>query len=160
KNAPPSRQDVSAPRAWVIWAGARKGSKFRARSSLSLGYLDTAMVDREARRAQIVAGLADIRRGRRVALLPFRAIPLFPLVGTISEVLNGLLGLVLFFSFMIVTLKNATALCPRCGKHFYSRRWFTNAFARKCRHCDLRLDGSNALEDDMALTPVVPGAPP
>jgi hypothetical protein len=43
-----------------------------------------------------------------------------------------------WLAFLIVTGTRCEYFkCPRCGKPFFAKWWYHNAFARRCLHCGL-----------------------
>ena len=47
----------------------------------------------------------------------------------------------MMFAWLFTMLNYGYSTCPRCGKLFFKRRAFRNAYARKCMNCGLRLWG-------------------
>lgn len=39
--------------------------------------------------------------------------------------------------FVVAGIRCETFRCPRCGKWFFAKWWYHNAFARRCVHCGL-----------------------
>lgn len=103
-------------------------------------------------------GLARIRHRRRWAHWPFlmswgggillvfwgnAGLPLLPVPLVVADALADAAILVSFGCLMFVPVRGLR--CPRCREAFHSRRGY-NPIARRCEHCDLRLDGANASE--------------
>ena len=42
----------------------------------------------------------------------------------------------------------ASRRCPACGKQFFVKVIMLNLLSRRCRHCDLELDGIEASQED------------
>jgi hypothetical protein len=40
-------------------------------------------------------------------------------------------------AFAVAAVLAGAFRCPRCGKPFFRKWWYTNGFARRCVHCDL-----------------------
>lgn len=104
-------------------------------------------------------GLARIRSRRRWAHWPFltfwggglalvlwrsTGLPLPPIPAAVADVLADAAIVVSFGCMLFVPILGLR--CPRCREAFHMGRRGTDRFARRCRHCDLRLDGANAAE--------------
>lgn len=130
--------------------------RFESKSAPLVREVDLHLVRRE---------LARIRRRRRWAHLPFAVywlggialvlwgnaglpLPSFP--KTVAGVLADVAVLVSFGCLVFVPVRGMR--CPRCREAFHARRSL-NPFARRCQHCGLRLDGSNAGEPFTVLGP-------
>jgi hypothetical protein len=54
------------------------------------------------------------------------------------EATAGIVIMIAWLAFMIVTsIRCERFRCPRCGKWFFARAFYHNAFARRCLHCGL-----------------------
>ncbi len=111
-------------------------------------------------------GLTRIRRRRRWAHWPFltfwggglalvlwrgAGLPLPPIPAAVAGVLADAAIVVSFGCVMLVPILGLR--CPRCREAFHMGRRGTDRFARRCGHCDLRLDGANAAEPFTVLGP-------
>src|SRR4051812_23722786 len=73
----------------------------------------------------------------------FAALPLVALIGSpLAKLTHSDLPvhLILFLSFVAAAAAIAYVQnwkCPRCGKPFSRKRWYSNAYAVQCMHCKL-----------------------
>jgi hypothetical protein len=81
---------------------------------------------------------------RNLVLVAFvGAVPLVLLVGTIPgnsswvEYVQGTALGAWFLGFVVAAVLLQTFRCPRCGKSFFQRALYHNAFAQKCMNCGL-----------------------
>lgn len=109
--------------------------------------------------AKIEFGLQRIRFRRRLSHIPFfsafalsGAIALLnlaaPSMGAVisqNSLFKIPFGLLFLVGVPCVFLVSVAGLkCPRCGKLFHCGERYRNDFTRKCLHCGLKLNGSNA----------------
>ena len=86
----------------------------------------------------------EYRRRRNLALLAFLGyVPCMLVIALLAQRLfhSFTPGFVVAFGWMIFTVVAGNRClrfrCPRCGKWFFSKWWYHNAFARRCVHCGL-----------------------
>jgi hypothetical protein len=60
-----------------------------------------------------------------------------PLPDSVRERLFVGLGLIWFVGCPVLAFRYMRFPCPRCGRTFYMRPFYGNAFARRCLHCGL-----------------------
>lgn len=83
----------------------------------------------------------DIRKKRIITFLLFISyVPSILLIDFIfnSKFLFGLTITVYLLLILWLSFKWLNAICPRCGKRFFSR-FIANPFTSKCMHCDLSI---------------------
>ena len=120
----------------------------------------SAPVVREVDAEAVRRGLAGIRRRRRWAHWPFMGVWFgmvclvlwrgagLPAPDVPDVVVDTLADAALLAGFgCLVFVRVLGLLCPRCREPFHMGGGrSTNRFARRCHHCELRLDGANAAE--------------
>jgi hypothetical protein len=85
----------------------------------------------------------EYRRLQRLALglwlgwIPFGAV-VFALTSSFRpEILTvGLLSAWMAV-FVIAGMREGNFRCPRCGRKFFSKKWYHNGWASRCLHCQL-----------------------
>ena len=87
---------------------------------------------------------AEYKASRRLSwMLFFGGPPVVLLLGGIPAELLEIMALfwVVAIPWMIawyfVSMRAVWLLCPRCGKRFFTKGWFTNTWAKRCMHCGL-----------------------
>ncbi|SRR5690242_3394335 len=97
---------------------------------------------------EIEAGLAEIRRKRRHMVLAWLAgLPSALLVYALTHwfdkdaTIVGVFCICYMLGWMVLIVRATRARCPRCGKIFSAKWYWSNVFTQTCLHCHLGMDG-------------------
>ena len=109
--------------------------------------------------AEILSGLKKIRRRRWLSHIPFfSSFVIAGFIAILNATVPGVSKVITrsplfqpaFTTLMVVGgicilfISVAGLKCPRCGNKFHFGERYRNDFTRKCLHCGLLLNGSNA----------------
>jgi len=97
---------------------------------------------------EIEAGLAEIRRRRRYMWIGWIGfLPAGLLVYGLTHWFDpentvvGAFGICYMAGWMVLIVRATRARCPRCGKIFSAKWYWSAVFTQSCLHCHLGMDG-------------------